>query len=175
MPSRRRLRRTSVLIALTPFLGACDSSEASLPTAASHTSRGVGTGAGVSDARPVGFPPLTGPGRVFGFKELLRGWEGYDGWEGTLATRYVLYDDGRFALAYAQLGIEFGGTYTERDALVALRWDANSSVPPNHPYPDRWPGPWEATATLTGGTLRVTYPIRMWLDGFLDAAYELEP
>lgn len=170
------LRLTAISITLAFLLAACDSAQATAPVIPSR----AGAVASPPESEPQTsshFAELEGPGRVFAFREMLPGWEGYIGWEGTLSTRYVLYDDGRFALQAADGNSWLGpytGWYAEAGDSVELHWYANSTMPPDHPYPAYW-HPWETTATLNAGTLSVTYPIWMWLVGFLDAEYELSP
>ena len=162
----------TVLITLTSLLGACDSSPTTAPVIPSRPRVSTATGGPASGH----FVDPEGPSRVFAFKKMLPGWENYIGWEGTMETRYVLYDDGHFALQFTEESLipEFPGWYTVDGDSVELHWYANSTMPPDHPYPSYW-HPWETTATLTDGTLSVTYPIWMWLAGFLDAEYELGP
>jgi len=168
-------RFLAFLVALTSLLAACDSPMTTAPVIPPRPS--AGASAATEGPSSGHFPALDEPGRVFAFKGMLPGWENYIGWESTMETRYVLYDDGHFALqwsdAHPEVG-EFTGWYVEEGDSVELHWYANSTMPPDHPFPAYW-HPWETTATLAGGTLSVTYPIWMWLVGFLDAEYELEP
>lgn len=169
-----------ILLALATACG----TETSLPTSPGPgPSDGEGAdevSAGGGPVGGVGFPHVSGPGRIYAFSELAPpGLDGYDDRDGrtlaaTAASRYVLYDDGTFALQYSDSGVELLGAYTEYGGWLALHWYANATVPPEHPYPDKWPGPWEATATLDRETLVVTYPLRMWLDDFINAAYVRE-
>ena len=79
-------------------------------------------------------------------------------------SRYVLYDDGTFALQYlrSQGSFEYRGTYTEANALITFHWQANQDVP----------APWRpATGTLTDDSLTVRYDVIMNLDDFEDAVY----
>jgi hypothetical protein len=76
----------------------------------------------------------------------------------TVASRYVLYDDGRFMLAYPGGG--FGGKYKKEDGSILLEFtDSNRA------------GLWRAVGVLEGSTLTVTYNVVMMLADFEDARY----
>ena len=78
----------------------------------------------------------------------------------TLTSRFVLYDDGRFALQYEQPVGEYRGTYTASDGVVTFNWEGWSVA-----------GPWGAEATLSGDVLNVRYNLIMQLTDFEDADY----
>ena len=82
----------------------------------------------------------------------------------TLASRFVLYDSGTFALQYASgsLTPEYRGTYTETDGQVMFTWEGWSAA-----------GAWGATGVLTRDSLAVTYNLIMMMSDFEDASYTL--
>jgi hypothetical protein len=85
-----------------------------------------------------------------------------------MASRYVLFDDGTFALQYlgSQGSFEYHGTYTEANAVITFRWEANQDVA----------APWRAAiGTLTDDFLTVRYDLIMQLDDFEDAVYVRAP
>jgi hypothetical protein len=109
---------------------------------------------------PAGFPPLSGPARIFAFDRELE----YHVTAYTTQSRFVLYDDGRFALQYRGGGSGYAGKYADNAGTVSFEWEAYSL-----------PGPWGATGTLTGDSLSVRYNTIMSLDDFEDAVYRLQP
>jgi hypothetical protein len=82
----------------------------------------------------------------------------------TRASRFVLYENGTFALQYSSGSQtpEYRGTYTEGNGRVSFSWEGWSVA-----------GPWAATGVLTGDSLAVTYNIIMSLSDFEDASYTL--
>jgi hypothetical protein len=101
-------------------------------------------------------PPITGPARVFTYVSSPVSPLGVI----TSVSRYVLYDDGTFALQYPG-PFEYRGTYTAADGAFGLAFSA-------HPA-----GVWQASATLDGGTLTVRYNVDMRLSDFEDAIYRI--
>ena len=103
------------------------------------------------------FPALARPGAAYRAPHALyaRGRPA----EMPLASRYVLYDDGTFALQFSAVEgfSEMAGRWARAGALITFDFDA-------------W-GPGAATATLTGSELAVTYGYRMSITDFLDAVY----
>jgi hypothetical protein len=81
----------------------------------------------------------------------------------TKQSRFVVYDDGAFALQYVSLGIEYRGGYTESNGVVTFQWEGWSTA-----------GPWGATGTLKDGSLTVQYNLIMGLSDFEDAVYGLK-
>src|SRR5437868_15455028 len=62
------------------------------------------------------FPAPIGPSRTFVFDhELKYPVSGY-----TKDSRFVLYDNGAFALGYTGLGAEYRGGFTEPDGVIVL-------------------------------------------------------
>ena len=82
----------------------------------------------------------------------------------TRASRFVLYENGTFALQYwsGSQTPEYRGTYTESNGRVSFSWEGWSVA-----------GPWGATGVLTSDSLDVTYNIIMSLSDFEDASYTL--
>jgi hypothetical protein len=104
------------------------------------------------------FPPLTGLSRSFTFDhQLANAPRDY-----TKQSRFVLYDNGAFALQYESLGIEYRGGYTESNGGLTFQWEGWSIA-----------GAWGATGTLKDGSLSVQYNLIMQLSDFEDAAYAL--
>jgi hypothetical protein len=108
---------------------------------------------------PRTFPALSGPSRTFGFDHELM----YQLRDYTKQSRFVLYDDGAFALQYVSLGIEYRGGYTESNGVVAFGWEDSSAAVP-----------WAATGTLKDGSLSVQYNLIMQLSDFENAVYGLK-
>ena len=82
---------------------------------------------------------------------------------GPLASRYVLYDDGSFALQYASANypfFEYLGTYTEANSLIK--------------FLDKDAG-WEATVSPRVESISVRYPLLMQQSDFLDGVYIRTP
>ena len=105
------------------------------------------------------FPPWSGASRSFTFDhQLANGLQDY-----TRQSRFILYDDGAFALKYDSLGIEYHGGYTESNGAVVFQWEGWSLA-----------GSWGATGVLEGGALTVHYNDIMMLSDFEDAAYALK-
>jgi hypothetical protein len=76
-----------------------------------------------------------------------------------LPSRYLLYENGSFALQYAS-ALEYRGTYREASGVVTFEWEGSSAA-----------GPWGATGSLTGDSLAVRYNLIMQLSDFEDAVY----
>ncbi len=93
------------------------------------------------------------PARVYTFVDAPANVADY-----TRASRFVLYEDGSFALQYGRG--EYRGTYTEANALIVFQWEGGSAA-----------GPWGATGSLSGDRLSVRYNIIMLLTDFEDAVY----
>lgn len=106
------------------------------------------------------------------FPTLARAGEVYLAEEGlyasirNLASRFVLYGDGTFALQFADSRdfFEYLGRYTRADSVVTFDWDAWSTA-----------GAWGATATLRGDSLVVRYNVIMRLTDFIDGTYVRSP
>jgi hypothetical protein len=144
--------RRSWLIALAVMATACR--DVVLPTAATSVPSSVPPSS--TSSQPIGTPPafpsVTRPARIYVAVDLP-----YYSMHGSpLASRYVLYDDGTFALQYASANypfFEYRGTYKEANDLVTFV-DGES-----------W------TATLSGDSLAVRYTEMMHHSDFLDGVY----
>ena len=143
--------RVGTLITVLALTAACTDTRP--PTA--PTPPRLDTPAGVSV--PQGpLPPITGPARVFTYVSSAASPLGVI----TSVSRYVLYDDGTFALQYPG-PFEYRGTYAALDGAVRFDFAA-------HPG-----GVWQATATLDGDTLAVRYNLDMFLSDFENAVYRI--
>jgi len=110
---------------------------------------------------PPGFPSATGPARIFNF--FSQSWFVVSGY--TARSRYVLYDNGAFALQYSDNGgFEYRGGYTASNGIITFKWEGWSTA-----------GPWGATGTLKGDTLKVAYNDIMMMTDFEDAVYLKNP
>ena len=83
------------------------------------------------------------------------------------ATRYVLYDDGSFAIQFASARnaaelFEYPGRWAVTGSSLTLAFDANPTEP------------WIATAVLRGDSLDVSYNSDMVGSDFIDGTYVLE-
>jgi len=103
---------------------------------------------------PRAFPPVSRPARIYvGVEAQLNPMHG-----SPLASRYVLYGDGTFALQYSSANFfEYRGTYEEINAVVAFYWDACCG--------------WGATGLLSNDALSVHYNERMEYSDFLNGVY----
>jgi hypothetical protein len=148
--------RRGALWLLLAVSAACGGSDPTMPTAPTSTPL---VASQPTPPRPS-FPPLTGSFRTFAFERgTANGVREY-----TAQSRFLLYDNGAFALQYLSLGGEYRGGYTESNGVITFEWEGwNIS------------GPWGATGTLRDGHLAVHYnEIMFWTD-FEDAQYVLTP
>ena len=130
----------------------------STPTTPTESSQGR-AGPPPSAPPPTNFPALSGPSRTFAFDHKLT----YPLTDYTKQSRFVLYDNGAFALQYVSLGIEYRGGYTESNGVITFQWEGWSIA-----------GPWGATGTLKDGSLTVRYNLIMQMTDFEDAVYGLK-
>jgi hypothetical protein len=146
--------------ALLTLVLATACTNAILPTAPTSTNPVPATTAPAPMAdSPRSFPPVSRPARIYVGDDLPQS----AAHGSSVATRYVLYDDGTFALQYSSAKrpfFEYRGTYTEANALVIFVWEASSVA-----------GPWGATGLLSDDALSVQYNIIMQLSDFVDARY----
>ena len=77
----------------------------------------------------------------------------------TLGSRYVLYDDGAFALQFLS-GREYRGVFQQEGGAITFQWQDSSLA-----------GPWGATGTVTDELLNVRYNLIMELSDFENAVY----
>lgn len=83
--------------------------------------------------------------------------------ESDLHSRFVLFNDGRFALQYSSVSrpfFEYLGTYRESAGSVTFDWEDRSSA-----------GAWRATGTITDERLDLRFNTIMSLSDFEDAVY----
>jgi hypothetical protein len=129
---------------------ACNSADrltapSSLPTPQSST---------VQASPAAAVPPLIGPASTYLFAERLS----YPIRDYTIASKYVLYDDGAFSLQYQSIAAPYVGTYRQDNGSIALRFASDSR--------------WSATATINGDSLEVRYNTDMELSDFENAVYQ---
>ena len=106
------------------------------------------------------FPALSRPGTAYRGPDAL--YMSNRAAEMPLVTRYVLHDDGTFALQFSSVAgfSEYRGRYTRAGSQLSFDWDA-------------W-GAGAASATLVGDDLSVKYAERMSLNDFVDGVYVRE-
>jgi len=124
----------------------------------------------------VAFAEVLRPARIFVFHSVVLTKKGEDAYgrphiapiasESTAATRFVLYDDGTFALQFAWRLVgeppsEARGRYTEANGVITFdRWDWEGLG-----------GPYGATGRLEGNLLSVFYSGAMVGDEYQHAVY----
>jgi hypothetical protein len=112
------------------------------------------------------FPGLSRPGVIYAGDDSL--YDTFVSRHGSrLASRYVFYDDNSFELQF--VGARFGffkytGRISRTDSRITFDWDGWSAA-----------GPWAATGTLRGDSLRVEYNLVMQLTDFIDGVYVRTP
>lgn len=106
------------------------------------------------------FPPPVGPSRTFTFDHALTPRVS----DYTTRSRFVLYDNGAFALQFESPIGEYRGGYTQSNGVITFEWEGWSVA-----------GPWGATGTLKDGTLTIRYNEVMIATDFEDAVYLLTP
>lgn len=107
---------------------------------------------------PSGFHGVVKPARVFVFDRELS----YPVRNFTVGSRFVLYDDGSFALQYSNAAStgEYRGRYKEVDGNITFEWEGWSIA-----------GPWGASGSVTANSLTVRYNFIMQMSDFEDAVY----
>ena len=145
------VRLSAIVVMLLP-LAACGSSGPTSPT-------GINQPPAVPSPTPsvTNFPPLSGPSRTFVFDHEVS----YPVHDYTKKSRFVLYDNGAFALQYTSLSGEDPGAYKDANGVIAFEWQGGNS--------------WSATGILTADSLTVHYGVYMALSDFEDAVYVLMP
>jgi hypothetical protein len=100
---------------------------------------------------PTTFPDVVQPARIFIAASSAH-------------SRYVLYDDGKFALQYLQsLGSwQYPGTYQEADGKLTFTFDGRGWSIPGQP---------DARGVLEGDVLTVSYNSIMQMSDFEDGVY----
>ena len=149
--------RGAALVALLALATAC--TDATPPTAPTSTADSTSTPAPGSGSVPRGFPEVSEPARIFVAVHSPL----YPIHASPLASRYVLYDDGTFALQYSSANypfFEYRGAYREANALITFEWEGWSVA-----------GPWGATGKISDDALAVQYNLIMQLSDFEDGIY----
>jgi len=149
--------RCGALVALLVLATACTDFDP--PTAPTSTADSTSTPPGGSGDVPRGFPAVSPPARIYVAVDSPL----YPIHGSPLASRYVLYDDGTFALQYSSANypfFEYRGAYKEANALITFEWEGWSTA-----------GPWGATGSLSDDSLTVRYNIIMQLSDFEDGVY----
>ena len=111
------------------------------------------------------FPGLTRPGVIYVGDEGL--YDVFVATHGSLASRFVLYTDSTFELQFSSMKrgyFAYTGRFARADSTVTFSWDGWSSA-----------GPWGATGTLRGDSLRVEYNQVMMMTDFIDGVYVRTP
>jgi hypothetical protein len=147
--------RHGVVVLLLVLSAACGGSA---PTSSTVTSQPPVPS--TTPAPPITFPPLAGPARTFIFDRQLS----YPVSHYTRESRFILYDNGGFALQYPSLSGDYRGGYTEANGVIIFGWEGWSVA-----------GPWGATGTITGDMLTIQYNLIMQLTDFEDAVYARMP
>ena len=145
--------RRGLLLSLVVLSFACGGST---PTAPAATDRHP-----VVPTPPA--PPTNSPSgaaRIFTFDHELT----YRVSDYTKQSRFLLDDNGTFALQYVSIGAEYHGKYTESNGVITFQWEGWSVA-----------GPWAASGTLTDGSLTVRYNLIMELTDFENAVYRFMP
>jgi len=145
--------RYGIAAALLALAASCERSPVA-PSPTSERSNPIDT-----PANTPAWPPVLTPARVYvGPDEPATTYHG-----SPLASRFVLHDDGSFALPYSSARHQFfayQGTYREANGAVIFDWEGWSAA-----------GPWGATATITDEALDVRYNLIMQLSDFVDKVY----
>jgi hypothetical protein len=152
------ITRLAVGVSLALLTIACND-PVSVPTAPTRSTAAPAAPAGPVLGVPPGFPAVSRPARIY----VAVNWPSYAMHGSPLASQYVLYDDGTFALQYSSANypfFEYRGTYKEANALITFEWEGWSTA-----------GPWGATGSLSDDSLSVRYNLIMQLSDFEDGIY----
>jgi len=146
--------RRSAVVVLLALSAACGGS---MPTSPTGTSPSPTSLPGLTPPPPVipppSFPPLSGPSRTFKFDHA----DYDDVYVNTRESRFVLYDNGAFALQ--DPGGQMRGSFTTlEDGLLYFKFEINYGV-------------WYATGKLEGDLLKVKYNDNMFYSDFEHAVY----
>ena len=102
--------------------------------------------------QPLVVPPLSGPANTYEFSRQLE----YPVSHFTLTSKYVLYENGAFALQYASPAGELPGAYLFENGRLSFRFAGGG----------------DASGTLSGDVLEIRYSERMQHSDFENAAYK---
>ena len=125
------------------------------PTAKTTSPPAAASTAPMSDVAP-GFPPPSRPARIY--VDPMP--PSYSMHGSPLASRYLLFEDGTFALQYASANypfFEYLGTYKEAGAVITFEWKGCCG--------------WSATGSLEGDALKVEYSLNMVMSDFINGVY----
>ncbi len=134
-------------------------SDPALPTAPTPPAASAAAAAPQPPRNPPAFPDVSRAARVY----LAADWPASTYHGGSLASRYVLYDDGTFTLQYASPNypfFEYRGRYIEADGVITFHWDGWSVA-----------GSWGARGPITPERLVVHYNEIMTMSDFVDGVY----
>ena len=107
---------------------------------------------------PPSFPPLSRPATVYNETVQVYGPE-----TDKYSTRFVFFDDGTFQLQFSSQRFGWStvpGRYSTTESIISLAFTDNGPA-----------GKWEATASVSGDTLTVSYNQLMRLDDFINGRY----
>lgn len=110
----------------------------------------------------VNFPPLSGPSRTFIFARELS----YPVRDFTSKSRFVLYENGAFALHYPNIEYVYRGGYRVADGVLMFLFDSSTGRGVHEPWDD-------ASGTLEGDSLTIRYEESMQHADFENAVYVL--
>ena len=147
--------RCGTLVALLALASACG--DVARPTGPTSTPPAPTTDS--TPSSPRAFPAVSRPARIY----VAVHSPSYPMHGSPLASRYVLYDDGTFALQYSSANypfFEYRGAYREANALITFEWEGWSVA-----------GPWGATGKISDDALAVQYNLIMQLSDFEDGIY----
>ena len=149
--------RSGALLAFLVFSGACDRptfpSLFSPQPPSSSQPPPAGQPQPSPTPPPIEQPPLTGPGTTYVFSGPLS----YQVSGFTTASKYVLYDNGAFALQYASFSNPYPGVYRQENGGISFDFGANGSS--------------DASGVLNGDLLEVRYSEQMQHSDFENAVY----
>jgi len=109
------------------------------------------------------FPPLSQPGRIYTAADSLYGYVANSDGRSGLASRFVLYDSGSFALQFSSWSrppLEYRGSYATVGSALTFTFDEKR---------------WVATGTLRSDSLVVGYNADASLSDFADGMYVRSP
>jgi len=145
--------RRGAAVVLLVLVTACTTVAPAVPTAPTASNSESGSTRAPAPVVPPGFPAVSRPARLYVAAPPFQ-----------MASRYVLYDDGSFALQYASANypfFEYRGTYKEAGDIIRFVWEDCCA--------------WDATGLLDGDSLSVSYSDRMQHSDFLDGVYVRTP
>lgn len=160
-----RARRCICLMPLLLFTVACGGSQSTVAPARTEVQTSTPAPAPLPVPVPTttqctaDFPAVAKPARIY----LGTSCPTYPIHGGPLVSRYVLYDNGEFALQYSSQNyrfFEYLGSYGGPDSQVSFSWEGWSVA-----------GPWASTGVLTEQSLVVTYNLVMKMSDFEDGLY----